>query len=366
MTWEDEDDENEFQKITKAKTVLLIPLGSLPPIDERRFSEIYENNVLQKNQTITLSSVNFLVFIINNRNYTSGLVTDKTKFHILGNDDAQSDELVAEINVHIEYEIEKMTGSIEPQEEFQGTDNSISLKSAEAYTRDVGRGIARIDHASMNTINASDGDVIEIKGERRTVAICLPLYPKDSLFKRKQIIRMDGLIRNNAGIGLDFPITIRKMIAVVAENVVVIPLENIPPMDNEYVTIALENMPVIRGDFVMIPYFGGRLTFAVSKVIPMGYATLITKNTICQIEKKDLGQYTTLNALRGALQICNNILYYDEKNVEALIEKGQIYSTFDKNKEAMEFAEQALQIEPDNEDAKRLKKESEDKGKSNS
>jgi len=34
------------------------------------------------------------------------------------------------------------------------------------------------------------GDVIELKGKRRTVAKCLPLYPSD---EGKGIIRIDGL-----------------------------------------------------------------------------------------------------------------------------------------------------------------------------
>ena len=41
--------------------------------------------------------------------------------------------------------------------------NELKLKVLEAYTRDVGRGVARIDYDSMDTLNASTGDVIEIK-----------------------------------------------------------------------------------------------------------------------------------------------------------------------------------------------------------
>ena len=48
--------------------------------------------------------------------------------------------------------------------------NALSLKVLEAYTRDVGRGVARIDYDSMDSLSASTGDVIEIKGKRRTVA----------------------------------------------------------------------------------------------------------------------------------------------------------------------------------------------------
>jgi P-type Cu+ transporter len=45
----------------------------------------------------------------------------------------------------------------------------LDLKVLEAYTRDAGRGVARIDYDSMDSLSASTGDVIEIKGkDRRT------------------------------------------------------------------------------------------------------------------------------------------------------------------------------------------------------
>ena len=58
-------------------------------------------------------------------------------------------------------------------------DNNLSIKILEAYTRDVGRGAISIDYDSMDSLSASTGDVIEIRGKRRTVAKCLPLYPSD-------------------------------------------------------------------------------------------------------------------------------------------------------------------------------------------
>ena len=85
--------------------------------------------------------------------------------------------------------------------------NSISLKVLEAYTRDVGRGIARIDYDTMDSLAVSTGDVVEIRGKRRTTAKCLPLYPSD---EGKGIIRIDGLVRNNSGIAIGDTIFIRK------------------------------------------------------------------------------------------------------------------------------------------------------------
>ncbi|HEX6646468.1 MAG TPA: hypothetical protein VF047_04755, partial [Nitrososphaeraceae archaeon] len=53
-----------------------------------------------------------------------------------------------------------------------GSINNTSLKVLEAYTRDVGRGIARIDYDTMDSLAVSTGDVVEIRGKRRTTAKC--------------------------------------------------------------------------------------------------------------------------------------------------------------------------------------------------
>jgi transitional endoplasmic reticulum ATPase len=171
--------------------------------------------------------------------------------------------------------------------------NVLSLKVLEAYTRDVGRGVARIDYDSMDTLNASTGDVIEIKGKRRTVAKCLPLYPSD---EGKGIIRIDGLGRNNAGIAIGDTISVRKIKAVAAEKVVVAPLEAIPPIDERYLADALESVPLIKGDNVMVPYFGGRLTFQVIGVTPAADAVLVTQKTVFHIAEKG-------ETLRGVPQV---------------------------------------------------------------
>ncbi len=171
--------------------------------------------------------------------------------------------------------------------------NTLSLKVLEAYTRDVGRGVARIDYDSMDSLGASTGDVIEIKGKRRTVAKCLPLYPSD---EGKGIIRVDGLVRNNAGVAIGDAVIVRKIKAVPAEKVIVAPLEAIPPIDERYLADALESVPLIKGDNVMVPYFGGRLTFQVIGVSPAADAVLITQKTIFHIAEKG-------ETLRGVPQV---------------------------------------------------------------
>ena len=171
--------------------------------------------------------------------------------------------------------------------------NPLSLKVLEAYTRDVGRGVARIDYDSMDNLGASTGDVIEIKGKRRTVAKCLPLYPSD---EGKGIIRIDGLGRNNSGIAIGDAISVKKIKAVQAEKIIVAPLEAIPPIDERYLADALESVPLIKGDNVMVPYFGGRLTFQIIGVTPATDAVLVTQKTVFHIAEKG-------ETLRGVPQV---------------------------------------------------------------
>ncbi|MEM2760310.1 MAG: CDC48 family AAA ATPase, partial [Nitrososphaerales archaeon] len=171
--------------------------------------------------------------------------------------------------------------------------NTLSLKVLEAYTRDVGRGVARIDYDSMDTLSASTGDVVEIRGKRRTVAKCLPLYPSD---EGKGIIRIDGLVRNNSGVAIGDTVIVKKIKAVPAEKVIVAPLEAIPPIDERYLADALESVPLIKGDNVMVPYFGGRLTFQVIGVNPAADAVLVNQKTIFHIAEKG-------ETLRGVPQV---------------------------------------------------------------
>ncbi|MFB3096970.1 MAG: CDC48 family AAA ATPase, partial [Nitrosopumilaceae archaeon] len=80
------------------------------------------------------------------------------------------------------------------------------------------------------------------------------------------------------------------------EKVVVAPLEAIPPIDERYLADALESVPLIKGDNVMVPYFGGRLTFQVIGVTPAADAVLITQKTVFHIAEKG-------ETLRGVPQV---------------------------------------------------------------
>ena len=87
--------------------------------------------------------------------------------------------------------------------------NPLTLKVLEAYSSDIGRGVARIDHNSLDSLSLSEGDCIEIIDKDRTIeAKCLALLPSD---EGKSIIRVDPHLRKSIGVSLGKTIVIRNI-----------------------------------------------------------------------------------------------------------------------------------------------------------
>lgn len=155
----------------------------------------------------------------------------------------------------------------------------------EAYTRDVGRGVCRLDYDSMDELDIATGDPLQLKYKNRiTGAKALPLYPSD---EGKSLIRIDSLVRQNLQMQIGEEVEITKIEISPAMMVTVYPIQDIPPLDERYLADALESVPTVVGDIVVIPYFGGRLRFKVKKTDPAGIV-LITQATNFTILQEDL------------------------------------------------------------------------------
>ena len=96
----------------------------------------------------------------------------------------------------------------------------IKLKVAEAIQDDVNKGIVRIDSSFMQEINVKSGDIVELEGERKTVAIVDRAYPGDIGLN---IIRMDGIARRNAKTGIGEMVSVSKALVKEAKSVVIAP-----------------------------------------------------------------------------------------------------------------------------------------------
>tara|TARA_Y100000310_G_scaffold95150_1_gene92997 strand:+ start:3349 stop:5625 length:2277 start_codon:yes stop_codon:yes gene_type:complete len=86
-------------------------------------------------------------------------------------------------------------------------DKELKLKVAEAIQDDVNKGIVRIDSSFLNEVGVRPGDIVEMEGERKTVAIADRAYPGDIGLN---IVRMDGIIRKNSKTGIGEIIKVRK------------------------------------------------------------------------------------------------------------------------------------------------------------
>jgi hypothetical protein len=85
----------------------------------------------------------------------------------------------------------------------------LSLKVLEAYSTDIGRGVARIDQNSLNLLSLSEGESVEIIGkDKRVEAKCLALLPND---EGGGIIRVDPHISKSIGVSIGETIIIRTI-----------------------------------------------------------------------------------------------------------------------------------------------------------
>ncbi|MHA2425101.1 MAG: CDC48 family AAA ATPase [Candidatus Thorarchaeota archaeon] len=164
----------------------------------------------------------------------------------------------------------------------------VILKVAEAEHRDIGRFIVRIDAVSMEKLGVRTGDIIQIKGKRVTAAIAWPAYQGD---KGREIIRMDGRIRRNAGVSLGEKVTVARANEEQARNVTLAPT-SVPirpePRFEEFVKRKLLNCPVTLQDTVFIPILGRAIPFKVTSVKPAG-TVVVQHSTILTIAEKPTG-----------------------------------------------------------------------------
>ena len=156
------------------------------------------------------------------------------------------------------------------------------LKILEAYTRDVGKGVVRIDYNIMDKLDCSTGDIIILKNKKKEiVAKALPLYPSD---EDKGLCRTDGVTRTTLGVDINDSVTVTKTDAKMCTNMTVKPLQHIPFINESYISNALVGNPVKIGMIVMVYYFGTKLKFEISKIDPTGHV-LIVPGTCITIEK---------------------------------------------------------------------------------
>jgi transitional endoplasmic reticulum ATPase len=150
-----------------------------------------------------------------------------------------------------------------------------SLRVADARQRDVGHGKVRIDNDTMQKLGITAGDFVEIHGKKMTVAVAWPAYAED---QGQEIIRMDGLIRRNAGVALNEYISVRKADVKEAQAIVFAPTDVRLSVDEEFVSFVKRrfmDMPFIEGDMTLLSIFGSAVPLIVTRTRPHGPVKII-------------------------------------------------------------------------------------------
>lgn len=158
-------------------------------------------------------------------------------------------------------------------------DHSVRLKVERAVSKDIGRGIARVDPGTMAKLSASVGDVIRISGKRSSVARCLPSYV---LERGKSQISMDGILRENAQVELGEAVVVSKATAQAATTALLIPLTAMAAeLDPSQVAQVFQGVAVTAGDIVRANYIGpGEADFRVESTNPEGVVVFMATTAI--------------------------------------------------------------------------------------
>ncbi|HEX9709684.1 MAG TPA: CDC48 family AAA ATPase [Candidatus Thermoplasmatota archaeon] len=163
---------------------------------------------------------------------------------------------------------------------------SVFLRVAEAIQADVGTGKARIDTATRVKLNISPGDIIEIRGTKTTAAVVWRVLAED---EGKDIIRIDGLVRKNAGTTIGEKVEVLPAEAKPGRKVVLAPVisENQRIQFGQgietFVKRGLMKRPVVVGDNLIVPgiaLMGGALPFGVTGTDPKGIVQIVDSTEI--------------------------------------------------------------------------------------
>jgi transitional endoplasmic reticulum ATPase len=192
----------------------------------------------------------------------------------------------------------------------------IDLKVREAFAEDIGKGIARLSPEDMNSLKAVLGDIIEIGGERTTVARITGTFPES---QGKQLIQIDGSTRENAGVHMGGLVKVKKIPRTTAVTVVLTPVDfsYVLPDEGELEQFAkvLQGLAVITGDKINIPFLAGKERFfQIEATSPTG-GVIINQKTRFVLKKPDFSldaasrvSYENIGGLENELRLVREMV----------------------------------------------------------
>ncbi len=159
-----------------------------------------------------------------------------------------------------------------------------AIKVAELKSSETGRGIVRLDPTLMDVLSIKVGDIIQIDGNKKTVAKVLRGAPEDA---NLGIIRMDGSTRRNAGVSLDERVAVKKVVAKNAEKITFSPTEQLRLQGGEeYLKQVLDGRALAKGDTITLNVMGNKIDLIVTSFSPSAEAVMICDTTEVKVSDK--------------------------------------------------------------------------------
>ena len=186
---------------------------------------------------------------------------------------------------------------------------SLALRVAKAIPSDVGHGRARVPFD--NDLNLKPGDIVQIEGDRKTAAIVWRCRPEDA---NLGVIRIDGIIRKNAGVSLGDRAEITKVDVQPCNKLVLSPVMakqqkvRFGPGIEGFARRGLNKRPIVAGDRIFIPgmtLFAEALPFAIVKTNPKGIVQvlpeteIVIREDLVEPEEHDIAQTISYEDIGG-------------------------------------------------------------------
>jgi transitional endoplasmic reticulum ATPase len=126
---------------------------------------------------------------------------------------------------------------------------ALRIRVAEAVQRDVGHGVLRLGAKHLKALGLEEGAVVQVQGKRLTAALVLAGYAEDEGIG---IVRMDGLIRFNAKVGIGEPVEIGPGEWKEAKSIVLAPAQDGVRLEGpgEALKMTLLHRPLVQGDLL--------------------------------------------------------------------------------------------------------------------
>ena len=165
----------------------------------------------------------------------------------------------------------------------------VTLRVAEGAPEDAGRGTVRIDPLAFQSLQLVVGDVVTIAGKKPTVARAVPLPAE---FAGTGLIQADGIVRGNAGAGIDERVQVARAVARPGLSLVLSPVDTTRSFqrqdDLQLLQRSLVGLAVVAGDVIRATPYGARgQLFTVAGTAPAQLPVLVTKDTQVQVLHAD-------------------------------------------------------------------------------